>query len=65
MNARDVLKALRADGWLEVRARGSHVLMQHPVKRGLVTVPRHGATDIKPGTLASIERQAGLKLRSK
>jgi predicted RNA binding protein YcfA (HicA-like mRNA interferase family) len=54
---------LRADGWTDVRSRGSHLQLKHPTKPGLVTVPMHGARDIKPGTLAAIERQSGLKLR--
>jgi predicted RNA binding protein YcfA (HicA-like mRNA interferase family) len=65
MNVREVLKALKANGWVEVRSKGSHLQLKHPSKPNLVTVPMHGAKDIKPGTLASIERQAGLKLRSK
>lgn len=65
MNFRDVIKALRMDGWVEVRSRGSHVQMKHPAKPGLVTVPRQGAKDFKPATLASIERQSGVNLRSK
>ncbi len=65
MNARGVLKALKADGWIEARSKGSHVQLKHPTKHGLVTLPMHGARDIKPGTLASIERQAGLKLRNR
>jgi predicted RNA binding protein YcfA (HicA-like mRNA interferase family) len=63
MNAREVLKLLKADGWTEVRSKGSHVQLKHPAKPGLVTLPMHGSKDIKPGTLASIEKQAGLKLR--
>lgn len=63
MNAREVLKALRDDGWVQVRSKGSHVQLKHPSKPGLVTLPMHGARDIKLGTLASIERQSGLKLR--
>jgi predicted RNA binding protein YcfA (HicA-like mRNA interferase family) len=39
--------------------------LQHPTKPNLVTLPMHGAKDIKPGTLASIGRQAGLKLGSR
>ncbi len=65
MNARDILKALKADGWVEARSKGSHLQLKHPVKPGLVTVPMHGSRDVKPGTIASIERQAGLKIRSK
>ena len=65
MNAREVLEALKADGWLVVRTKGSHAQLKHPLKTGLVTLPIHGSRDLKPGTLASIERQAGLKLRRK
>ncbi len=65
MNAREVLKALKADGWIEARSKGSHVQLKHSTKPGLVTLPMHGARDIKPGTLASIERRAGLKLRNR
>ncbi|HEY3848919.1 MAG TPA: type II toxin-antitoxin system HicA family toxin [Acetobacteraceae bacterium] len=47
----------------EVRSKGSHLQLKHPSKPGLVTLPMHGARDIKPGTLAAIERQSGLKVR--
>jgi predicted RNA binding protein YcfA (HicA-like mRNA interferase family) len=65
MNVRQVPSALKADGWVEVRSKGSHRQLKHPVKPSLVTLPMHGTKDLKPGTLASIERQAGLKFRSK
>lgn len=63
MNVRDILKALKADGWIEARSKGSHLQLKHPTKSGLVTLPMHGSKDVKLGTLASIERQAGVKLR--
>jgi predicted RNA binding protein YcfA (HicA-like mRNA interferase family) len=63
MKAAEILKALKADGWVELRSKGAHVQLRHPTKPGLVTLPMRGAKDIKPGTLASIERQAGLKLK--
>jgi predicted RNA binding protein YcfA (HicA-like mRNA interferase family) len=62
VNSRDVLKALLQDGWLEVNQVGSHRQFKHPVKRGRVTVP-HPKRDIPVGTLKSIEKQAGIKLR--
>lgn len=65
MNAREILKLLKADGWIELRIKGSHLQLRHSHKPGLVTLPMHGGKDIKPGTLASIEHQAGLRLRSK
>ncbi len=62
MNSREIIKALQSDGWLEVAQKGSHKQFKHPTKPGRVTVP-HPLKDVPPGTLRSIEKQAGLKLR--
>ncbi len=62
MNSRDVIKALREDGWFEVNQVGSHKQFKHKIKKGRVTVP-HPKRDIPHGTLKSIEKQAGLKLK--
>jgi predicted RNA binding protein YcfA (HicA-like mRNA interferase family) len=43
------------------RTAGSHHLLVHPEDpRRIVTVPVHGARDLKSGTLRAIIRQAGL-----
>jgi predicted RNA binding protein YcfA (HicA-like mRNA interferase family) len=62
MNSRDVIRALEADGWTEVAQAGSHKQFKHPTKAGRVTVPSP-KKDIPMGTLRSIEKQSGLKLR--
>ena len=63
-SSREVLALLKGDGWFEVPRRGTrHIQLKHPTKPGRVTVP-HPVKDLKPGTLASIEHQAGLKLRT-
>lgn len=62
MRSADVLKALKADGWQVVRVSGSHHQLRHPEKPGTVTVP-HPKADIPIGTLRSIERQAGIRIR--
>lgn len=62
MTGREVVAALRADGWVLARSKGSHAQYRHPTKPGLVTVPMH-AGDLPIGTLKSIEKQAGIKLR--
>ena len=62
MDSAAVIKALEADGWRLRRVTGSHHHFRHPTKPGLVTVA-HPRKDIPPGTLRSIERQAGLVLR--
>ena len=62
MNSRAVIAALEAAGWYVVATVGSHFQLRHPEKPGRVTVP-HPRRDIAIGTLRSIEKQAGLKLR--
>jgi predicted RNA binding protein YcfA (HicA-like mRNA interferase family) len=62
MHSRDVIKLLKADGWYEVNRVGSHKQFRHPTKKGRVTVP-HPNWDIPIGTLKSIGKQAGIKLR--
>lgn len=62
MLSSDIISVLKKDGWTEVARKGSHVQFKHPSKPGRVTVP-HPKRDIPIGTLKSIEKQSGLKLR--
>jgi len=62
MTSAEILDALRRAGWREVARKGSHVQLKHADRPGRVTVP-HPKRDVPVGTLKSIERQAGLKLR--
>ena len=62
MDSRAVIAVLRSQGWVQVSQKGSHVLFKHPQRLGRITVP-HPQRDIPTGTLRSIEKQAGLKLR--
>jgi predicted RNA binding protein YcfA (HicA-like mRNA interferase family) len=62
MNSREVIKALARDGWYEVNQGGSHKQFKHPKKKGRVTVP-DPRREIPIGTLKSIEKQAGIKLK--
>ncbi|HEX4081036.1 MAG TPA: type II toxin-antitoxin system HicA family toxin [Rhizomicrobium sp.] len=62
MNSRDIIAKLEANGWTYHSTTGSHRHYKHPSKPGKVTVPypRH---DIPIGTIKSIEKQSGVKLR--
>jgi len=62
MRSADIIRALVADGWFEAAQKGSHKQFKHPVKPGRVTVP-HPVADMPIGTLASIEKQSGVRLR--
>jgi len=58
----ELLRALKRLGFVEQRQRGSHVHLKHPTKPGKTTVP-HSKRDLPKGTLKSLERQSGVKLR--
>ena len=60
MKVRDLLKRLRADGWVLDRTRGSHQVYRHPTKPGIVVVPGTAGKALAPGTLHNILRQAQL-----
>jgi predicted RNA binding protein YcfA (HicA-like mRNA interferase family) len=62
MNSREVIKALKAAGFFVVDQKGSHVQFKHPRRSGRVTVP-HPKPELPVGTIRSIERQSGVKLR--
>jgi predicted RNA binding protein YcfA (HicA-like mRNA interferase family) len=55
-----VLKRLQDDGWHIARQEGSHRVLKHPTKRGIVVVAGHPSKDMKAGTLQSVWKQAGL-----
>lgn len=62
ITAAELLRALKRDGWHQVRQSGSHVTLVHPVKQGHVTVPKHVSVTLKLKTLSSILEQAGLTI---
>jgi len=62
MNSREIIRAVEAAGWRLIRVRGSHHHYRHPTRPGIVTVP-HPKKALPKGTLRSIERQAGIRLR--
>ncbi|WP_076607008.1 type II toxin-antitoxin system HicA family toxin [Serpentinimonas barnesii] len=62
MKVSEVLRLLQAGGWRLVATRGSHRQYKHASKPGRVTVPGKPSDELAPGTLNSIQKQAGLKL---
>jgi predicted RNA binding protein YcfA (HicA-like mRNA interferase family) len=58
VSGRDCVKALQKVGFTVDRQRGSHVIMLRETPRGRVSVPNH--KNLKPGTLRTIIREAGL-----
>lgn len=62
MKAREVIRLLESNGWTCARTKGSHRQYRHPDRTEVITVPDHAGVDLKPGTLNSILKKAGLKL---
>jgi len=60
LSGREVCKILADAGFVEVRRRGSHVVMQLRTATGTTTVPVPDHREIRMGTLRSIIRQSGL-----
>ncbi len=60
LSGRDVCKILSRHDFVEVRRRGSHVVMQKRGEGSTVTIPVPDHNELKRGTLLSIVRQSGL-----
>ena len=61
MKVRELIKMIERDGWMQVRTRGSYRQFTHSVKPGTVTVSGKAGTDVPPGALNSVLKQADLK----
>ena len=61
MKVRELVALIEADGWVIVRTKGSHRQFHHSSKPGTVTIAGKPGTDVPPGTLNSVLKQAGLK----
>lgn len=61
MKVKELIALLEADGWSQVRMKGSHRQYRHPRKQGTVIVAGKQSVDIPPGTLNAILKSAGLK----
>jgi len=60
LSGREVCKILGAEGFTEVRQRGSHIVMQKRSGNTTTTVPVPDHKELKVGTLTSVIRQSGL-----
>jgi predicted RNA binding protein YcfA (HicA-like mRNA interferase family) len=59
MKSAEIVKELKAAGWVLDRIRGSHHVFKHPARPGIIVVP-HPKKDLGTGLVAAIRKQAGL-----
>ena len=60
LSGKQVCSILSQHGFVEVRQRGSHIVMQKRHQNTTITVPVPNHSELKIGTLQSIIRQSGI-----
>ncbi len=59
VTARDLVRFLKAQGFVEDRQSGSHLTLWHPKRKVVLTVPVHTGSDIGRGLAVRILKDAG------
>ena len=62
LKAQDLVRFLKARGFIEDRQRGSHLVLRHAERRVSVTIPIHGGCDIGRGLAVRILKDAGFSV---
>jgi predicted RNA binding protein YcfA (HicA-like mRNA interferase family) len=60
LSGKQVCNILSQHGFVEVRQKGSHIVMQKHLSNTTITVPVPNHSELKIGTLQSIIRQSGI-----
>ncbi|MBE2234096.1 MAG: type II toxin-antitoxin system HicA family toxin [Anaerolinea sp.] len=63
LSGNEVCHILEQHGFVQIRQRGGHAVMQKQAPTGRISVPVPLHDEMRPGTLASIIRQSGLPRR--
>jgi mRNA interferase HicA len=61
LKPRELVAALKKDGFIELHQKGSHLHLWHPSKERMTTVPMHPG-DVHRGLVNAIIKQAGLSV---
>lgn len=59
ITARDLVRFLKSEGFVEDRQVGSHLTLWHEVRKRSVTVPMHTGCDVGRGPAIRILKDAG------
>ena len=57
-----LISILKQNGFVFVRAKGSHQIFHNNKTGKTIVVPVHGGKDLKKGTLLKILKDAGIKI---
>lgn len=59
----ELVRILRKDGWFVLRQAGSHMIMEHPVKKGRIVCPFHSSQEVGKGLATKILKDAGINIK--
>jgi predicted RNA binding protein YcfA (HicA-like mRNA interferase family) len=62
VGARDLVRFLKAHGFVEDRKSGSHLTLRHELSRVTLTIPVHTGCDIGRGLAVRILKDAGFDI---
>lgn len=60
LSGREVCKILSDHGFVQIRQKGSHLIMQKRFENSTITIPVPNHSELRIGTLLSIIRQSTL-----
>ena len=63
MKSSELVRLLKKDGWFVIRQTGSHMIMEHPSKKGQIVCPYHGSQEVGKGLEKKIKKD-GFKISS-
>ena len=61
MKSSELIRRVKARGWVEIRQTGSHKIFVHKDYKYDIPVPDHGSKEVATGTAHSIMKKAGIK----
>jgi predicted RNA binding protein YcfA (HicA-like mRNA interferase family) len=61
MKSSELVRLLNKDGGYVIRQTGSHMIMEHPSKKGQIVCPYHGSQEVGKGLEKKIKKDAGIK----
>lgn len=62
MKSSELIRRIKAAGWIETRQTGSHKIFIHRDYKYSVPVPYHGSKEVATGTAHNIMKRAGIKI---
>lgn len=64
ITAREIVRFLKAQGFVEDRQSGSHLTLWHDLRKVSVTIPIHTGTDLGRGLAARVLKDAGFSVEN-